>query len=370
MPEPQLSVVKSEPLTVVASGPTEGYWEDRGIAGQMWHPPGVPLGRDPSSQRADVNVASGLPFIDTLSPEGLLGGIAAVRAIGGAVVGTQLGAAQRALAGLQATLTQAAPVVKYEVTKTVLEHIGVPTPVAVILATGASGYQRGRGAAAAEPRPAPALESVPTPPRPVGTSTAWTPGVLPRAPAPISEPTSVSVPPISEPTSVSVPPAAGVARRASAPAALGLPTEPVTPRSAPISPTPSESPGFGWSPQRIRNEVSLAARRMKVTLTEPQVQAAEDLVRAGKVPTAAVAQAAPAKVAAAPEGTPPPAAKPKVLAAEMKEYSRLRRMGISHEKAVEVLQAQREFARRFGTPSTEEMRRTIAERNQSGEWPE
>jgi hypothetical protein len=368
------------PAAAAPPAAAEGYWEHSSGAripqsavnpetskrithesGWQWRPPGWALGRDPTSRRADVDIASGVPFLDTLSPEALLGGVAAVRAIGGAVASNQLGAAQRALAGLQETLRHATPIAKYEITRHVLERVGVPTPIAVILATGISGYQRGRGAAPAEPGPAPAPEPVPpapTPPRPVGTSTAWTPGVLPRAPAPVGEPTSVSGRP-----------AAGVALPASAPGAPTPPAGPTSPQSVPTPPPPSGS-GFGWSPQRIRNEVGLAARRMNVTLTEPQAKAAEDLVAAGRMPTAAVAEAAPVKVAAAPEVTPPPAAKPKVLAAEMKEYSRLRKLGKSHMEAVEVLQAQRELARRLGTPTSEAVRQTIVERNLSGEWPE
>jgi hypothetical protein len=109
--------------------------------------------------------------------------------------------------------------------------------------------------------------------------------------------------------------------------------------------------------------VGLAARRLKVTLTEPQAKVAEDLVATGQTPTAAIA-------AAAPDVKPPPAAKPKILAAEMKAYSELRRLGKSHAEAVQALEAARDFARRFGTPSSEEMRRMIAERNLSGQWPE
>src|SRR5262245_29092273 len=154
------------------------------------------------------------------------------------------------------------------------------------------------------------------------------------------------------------------------PTAPAVPEPPVAPAPPESAPTPAAPSGFGWSPQRIRNEVGLAARRMKVTLTDAQAQAAQDLVATGRMPTAAVAEVAPPKTAAALEPALPPAAKPKVTAAEMKEYTRLRRLGKSHAEATAVLQVQRDLAQRLGTPTSEVVRQTVAERNVSGEWPE
>ena len=127
---------------------SKGYWEDRGLAGQMWYPPGMAPGRDPASRRADTAVIGGLPFIGDVSPEMVVGGVGAGRAILGAMQGGE-GLIPRVLAGVQATVQSATPVVKYEAARAALKAVGVPEPLAVLLAGAFSGYQRGaRGGAA------------------------------------------------------------------------------------------------------------------------------------------------------------------------------------------------------------------------------
>ena len=101
-----------------AAEPSAGYWEDRGIAGKVWHPAsGVKEG-----DRADVNIL-GVP------PE-----LAAVGALGvtRAVVQPGLTAAARALSGVKAAAGQAVPIIKYEAAQQGLKAVGIPEPLASI----------------------------------------------------------------------------------------------------------------------------------------------------------------------------------------------------------------------------------------------
>ena len=343
--------------------PPQGYWEDRGIAGATWHPPG---GAPDLSQRPDTAIITGLPVIGRLNPEDVLGGYGAVRAIGGAVAG-RAATTTRAVAALRASLAQATPVAKYEVTKTVLQSLGVPTPIAVIVATGVSGYERGRGGGAAPP--AAATPHAPSARRPTvpGLGTAPPPAPAVATPAdlptstgrwrddPAAQPwTQTAAPPFTPMSpSAAAPPALapGGAPRASAPA---VPAPPIAPTALRSAPTPPAGPQ--WSPQRLRNEVGLAARRAQLKLSDEQYQKAEDLVRAGAAPEAAVVAVA-----------PPP--KVKIVAAEMGAYTALRRKGLSHQEAVDLVAAQRDLVARLGTPTSEAVRHAVAERNVSGRWP-
>lgn len=107
------------------------------MAGQVWHP----ADRRNSSDlgRSDNNVL-GVP------PE--LIAVGAAKAVSAAAQ-PAISAAQRVGAGVSSIASQAAPAIKYELTKTALEKIGVPTPLAVGAALAISGYKKG-GATAAE----------------------------------------------------------------------------------------------------------------------------------------------------------------------------------------------------------------------------
>lgn len=231
--------------------------------------------------------------------------IASVKAVigGGGMIG-----------GAKAALAATAPAIKYEATKTGLEGMGVPPSVATAIALGVSGYSR-----QARPRTVPRATPKPKP--------------------------AASASPVASP-----------------PAAPASPTAPSAPASAPRS-----IAGSGWSPQRIRNEVGLAARRTKTTLSDEQYAQAEQLVKSGTAPAEAVQKVAGGKAAAAAPGAP--LAKPKLNAAEMAEYTRLRRMGKSHEQAVAAIAEQQALAARLGTPGSESVRSRVAERNATGRWP-
>jgi hypothetical protein len=112
------------------------------------------------------------------------------------------------------------------------------------------------------------------------------------------------------------------------------------------------------SPQRIRNEVGLAARRLKVTLSEEQSAAVETLVRQGTAPAEAVATV-----------VPPPVPKLKVTAAEMSAYTALRKLGKTHQQALDAVQAARDLAQQLATPSTSTAQQAVADRNLSVRWP-
>lgn len=219
--------------------------------------------------------------------------------------------------------------------------------------------RQGLGRAAEEP-PAP-IEPPPTPPRgggggggshldrsvPVRPS-ELTPDQLAErmqfgtgTPPPRGSRTPVFAP---RPSAASVEPPAPIDRP---PSTVHPPVSPAA--EAPASSPGSASAGFGWSPQQIQNELGLAARRMRVTLTEPQYREAADLVRSGRTPTAAVAD-----VSARPTGASPTASTSMLnySAAERKVYSELRRQGRSHAEASDAIDAQREFLRRFGMPTS------------------
>jgi len=117
--------------------PSAGYWEDRGIAGKVWHPvSGVKEG-----DRVD-NQVLGVP------PE-----LAAIGAgsVGRAVVAPGLNAAGRVAAGAAAAAGQVAPIIKYELAHQGLKAIGVPEPLATAGAVLVGGYRRGGAAKEAAP---------------------------------------------------------------------------------------------------------------------------------------------------------------------------------------------------------------------------
>jgi hypothetical protein len=165
-----------------------------------------------------------------------------------------------------------------------------------------------------------------------------------------------------------------LARVASSPAA----SRPASPPEAPTSPTaeaaqpPDATPparsgqAAAMSPQRIRNEVGLAAHRLGLTLTDDELTAADAIVAQGYSPVDAVQGLQAIKVQAAPVVAAPP--KLSMTAAETTAYSRLRAQGLSHEAAVASIEQQRQLASALGTPSNETVRQRVAERNATGRW--
>jgi hypothetical protein len=128
------------------------------------------------------------------------------------------------------------------------------------------------------------------------------------------------------------------------------------------------------SPQRIQNELGLAAIRANLKLTEPQFAAAETLVRAGKTPVEAVTTVASGPAAAAVEAPTvvtaagESAGKLKLNRDELNEYVRMTKSGISPADAVMAIAKQRQLQQALGTPTTSDVVRRVVERNVTGRW--
>ena len=294
-----------------------GYWENLGIAGAQWHPPIGADGLVPGEgNRPDVSVLGLPPELAVVAP------LQAGRAIAGAT-----GLAGKAAAAVG----QAAPIIKYEATKSAAEAMGIPAPLAMALAAAASGYSPRR--VGAPRRPGATKGKAPATPEAQAVPAA-APGAAVVTPAPVA------------------------------------PVAPVAPTTVPLSPAVS-----GWSPQRVRNEVGLAARREKVALSEGQLEAADALVaKQGIAPREAVRQVATGtpEIPTAP-AAPAPAAAPavsraKMTAAESAAYLRLRKAGKTHDEAVVAVEQLRELAATLKTQSPETVRQRVSERNRTGRW--
>lgn len=272
------------PPPVAPSG--AGTWEDKGIAGKVWHP-----NEGPTNERGRPdNSILGMP------PEmALLPAVGISRAVAG---GLNLGG--KAIAGGKAALSHAAPALKYEATKVALESVGIPAPLATSVAIMVSGYKR-------------------------------------------------SAKPAVKTSGASAPPAV------SSPGAPASPAAPSAPAVAPTSPA-----GPQWSPQRLRNELGLAARRNKVTLTEQEYEVAAGMVQQGVPATDAV------KTVAAQLAKPQAAPRLKLNVEEAKVYMRLRGQGKTHQDAQEAIQGLRDLGK--GLPSTKTVQTKVAERNATGRW--
>lgn len=305
----ELSKVNATPPAAATRGmlppntvdePLAGTWVDRGRAGMEWRPTSGVKERN----RPDNSLLGVPPELAVVSGVGL----------GRAIVGGA-GPAGKAIAGAKNAAAQATPVIKYEVTKAALEHVGVPSAIAVPVAMAVSGYRRGATGATSVAKTAEAEASV----------------------------------------------AGRVESGASAP---GVPASPAAPVVEPLSPSrPSGSTPSPMSPQRLRNEVGLAARRQNLKLTDQQYAVAEDMVRQGASPMESVKLVHGETAAAL---TLPK--KLKLSAADTKEYMRIRNLGKSDREAMEIVQAQRELAQSLGTPSVEDVRSRVAERNATGRW--
>lgn len=95
--------------------------------------------KDAGERTREDNSLFGMP------PEvAVLSGIGLGRAIGAA----GLTAAGRAVAGLKSAGAQVTPIIKYEATKTALEAVGVPKPLATAAAYAVSSYRRGASSVA------------------------------------------------------------------------------------------------------------------------------------------------------------------------------------------------------------------------------
>lgn len=281
--------------------PPAGTWEDRGIGGKVWHP-----ATPPNAERVDSDVASGIPLIGSISPEMVAaGGMGVARAIGAPAASM----AAKVVAGGKAVAEQVTPQIKYEVTKTALQSIGVPAPLAMAAALAVSGLQRGaKGEPTAATTEGPHLDrSVPVAAGSLskqeladrirfGTGTATSTRNAPKSPVGVR----ASVEPVAAPPPVVVDP---------------VPSDVPSSR---LGTTPA-SGSNALPDQKALNEAALAARRAAYQEKLKQ--------------------------------TPAPAAKPRMSAQESKAYLELRHAGKSPEEARDAIAALREFQERFGTPT-------------------
>lgn len=231
--------------------------------GPWWNPVTVPRGPSAERDRSD-NSLLGMP------PE-----LVAASGVGvGRAVGAQgLSFTQRALAGLKATASTAAPAIKYEIVKDVLEHFGVSKEIAIPAAIAFSGFRRGangaaNGAQAAETEAAAATRTPAAKPLNLGRS------------APAAAATPVETPP------------AVTARPAPAPAAPAATVPPKMGRALKIlieegGLTPTEANrALGWlkegqSLETIQARIQ-ADRAVRASSSFEQLPSAEEVARAVK----------------------------------------------------------------------------------------
>lgn len=245
-------------------------------------------------------------------------GIASFAAGGAGII--QKGLSGGVAAAVKAAAGEASPILKYEVARRViaapLRALGVPgadeiaAPIAMVIA----GYKKG------------AKPEVPT--SIAGKiDEAVAAGTLRRAPegsAPVQR--GASGRPVKSPFAAAAPVDPVVSPAASDPVVQAPPAAAVTRTTAP-SPS-AESPGSALPDQRALNEEALARRR------------AEYQARQSAPPA-------------------PPLTKAKLVGQEQKEYTRLvTTQGQTHQQAMDLIQAQREFQSRFGLapPTAEDAR--------------
>jgi hypothetical protein len=266
--------------------------------------------------------------------------------------------------------TQLGPIAKYEIVKAALKHIGLSEGAATAIATGvvmrSGGGEKAAGPATvaqtAEAAAVPAAEAAAVEAPVVAARAAPPPVGVTPAPSPIAAPRVPPVGPVAPPVGPVAPPAAPMASPV-------VPQNPLAPITAPV--TPTAGPRIVMSPQRMQNELGLAARRANLKLTEPQFAEAETLMRAGKTPVEAVTTVASGPAAAAPTvvtAAGETAGKLKLNRDELNEYVRMTKSGIAPADAVMAIAKQRALQQALGTPTTSEVIRRVVDRNTTGRW--
>lgn len=237
----------------------------------------------------------------------VLSGLSIGRAMGAA----GLTAAGRVVAGLKNAAGQAAPVLKYEAVKAGLQSVGISPTLSTAAAMAIAGY-KGKGAAAeAEHVSAPGFPrtSVAADPPPVAAA----PVDLSRVPAgsltqeQIGERlAATNAGAVPETATVTVPAPAGARladQRAAFQARVAARQAPEaqTAAAAPIVQPAAASPAAAALPnQKALNELAIAARRAKTTLSPDETRALVKVVEAGQTPQSAVADLVQARLAADP----------------------------------------------------------------------
>lgn len=154
------------------------------------------------------------------------------------------------------------------------------------------------------------------------------------------------------------------------PAAAAPVVAPVVAEVAPVARAANALPN-----QKLLNELALAARRAKVTLTPDAEQAAIAAVEQGATPAAAVAKVGapiPTAASAAPAAPAAPTAQKLRLTIkssdELKEFQRLVGRGVTTKDALEQIAQMRDLAARLGGATPSEVAKAAARRNTTGKW--
>jgi hypothetical protein len=181
------------------------------------------------------------------------------------------------------------------------------------------------------------------------------------APAPVAAP--ASAPPVE------TPPATASGARTAAAASPAAPTPQIkTLPGETLTVAAADRTAGQMSPQAVRNDLALSARRMGTQLSEESFAAADDLVRTqGLSPAQAVSQVAQTPTAAAAPATPSP--RLRATQDEAREYARLLSIGKTDQEAVEAILAQRQLIAKTGATSPAKARRRVATRQATGRWP-
>lgn len=170
--------------------------------------------------------------------------------------------------------------------------------------------------------------------------------------------------------------AAPVAAVPDVPVSVDVPATPPraqTPRTAPpqgasvkasesdasLTLEPAERTKGQMSPAWIQNDLGLAARRQKLTMTPEQFSQAEAMVRDGHSPMDAV------KLIGTGES---PVLAASLNPSEVQEYARLIRSGRTPAEAGQAIAVQRQLLQGRGLPSTEDVIGKVVDRNTTGRW--
>ena len=282
--------------------------------------------REKTGERIDRNIV-GTESGAGVSPEDLL--------IGGTIAKGVYGAAKAggAVAGVKAAVGSAAPIIKYEATRSLLVNMGVPNSLATIAAMTVAGYN-GKGktpAAPAEPSAPPADaphldRSVPvkagdlTPQQLKERILQGTGTPAPKPPRPPHG--TVSVGEILE----------------------GPPPAPA--RAAPAVPSPAVVPAPPPATD-MAGQPAITARPPAGNPTLPDQKALNEAAIAQRRAAYQARQAA--------EGA-------SLTPAETPEYTRLIRAGKSHQDALALIKVQRSIAKSMGLPTADEAAAATAER--------
>lgn len=136
-------------------------------------------------------------------------------------------------------------------------------------------------------------------------------------------------------------------------------------------PTPSVArPGTsaGAPPAAAPRAPSRPAQTPGLRLTEDEAQAVQQLLAEGYPETEVLQAIANQRPQAAAAPSARAAGKPQLSAAETKEFQRLTSRGKSPQEALELIETQRAFQQRLGLPTSEQTRRSVVDRNETGHW--